>query len=43
METDICRITTFWNFWKCGNVREFCTGQEKVRKGIKSGKGQEFV
>ena len=30
-------LPLFWNFWKPGNVREFCTCQEK---GIKSGKGK---
>jgi len=28
------RITTFWNFWKPGNVRVFCNGQENQGKGI---------
>ena len=35
--TLLSALPLFWNFWKPGNVREFCKGQGK---GTKSGRGQ---
>jgi len=37
-------LPLFWNFWKPGNVREFCTGQGKVRERAYSQRNvREFV